>query len=123
MLSGVQDCTDTAYNSSLFGWLVKFIGDWEKGFFVKGKWLFCNGDFYEGDFAKSKPQGPGKFMFFRSKSTVTGTFEKGKWTIGSTKQTPAKEILEYAMKAAPSLFAPQLDAKNLQSFVIPMKFK
>lgn len=102
---------------------MKFIGDWEKGFFVKGKWQFCNGDFYEGDFAKSKPQGPGKFMFFRSKSTVTGTFEKGKWTIGSTKQTPAKEIFDYAMKAAPSLFTPQLGATNLQSFVIPMKFK
>lgn len=102
---------------------MKFIGDWEQGFFVKGKWLFRNGDFYEGDFAKSKPEGPGKFMFFRSKSTVTGTFEKSKWTLGSTKQTPAKEILEYAMKAAPSIFAPPSDVKSLPSFVIPMKFK
>lgn len=87
-----------------------------------GKWLFKNGDFYEGDFAKSKPEGPGKYLFFRSKSTVTGTFEKSKWTLGSTKQTPAKEILEYAMKASPSLFPPP-DAKSLPSFVVPMKFK
>lgn len=104
-------------------WLVQFIGDWEKGFFVKGKWMFKNGDFYEGDFAKSKPKGLGKFMFFRSKSSVIGTFEKSKWTLGSTKQTRAKEILEYAMKAPPLLFAPPLDVKSLPSFVIPMKFK
>lgn len=102
---------------------MQFIGDWEKGVFVKGKWLFRNGDFYEGDFVKSKPEGPGKFLFFKSKCTVTGTFEKTKWTLESTKQTSAKEILDYAMKAAPNLFTIPTDVKSLPSFVIPMTFK
>lgn len=103
---------------------MKFTGDWEKGFFVKGKWVFRNGDFYEGPFVKSKPEGPGKYMFFKSKSTVTGTFEKSKWTLGSTKPTPAKEILEEAMKHTPPLIPPlPPDVKSLPSYVVPMRFK
>lgn len=64
---------------------MKFIGIWEKGFFVKGKWLFKNGDFYEGDFVKSKFEGLGKFMFFKFKCIVVGIFEKGKWIFGIIK--------------------------------------
>jgi hypothetical protein len=98
------------------------VGDWLKGGFTKGTWLFANGDIYEGTFAKNKPDGQGKFMFFKSKGTTHGKFEKGRWIIGNTSMTPAKIILQYMLKASPSIFASSNNPLNQPSSVIPMRF-
>ena len=54
---------------------MKFIGGWKVGKFVKGKWIFPNGTFYEGDFENNMPKGNGKWIF-KSGNVADGTYEQ-----------------------------------------------
>ena len=40
---------------------MKFVGTWSNGSFLKGKWVYPNGTFFEGDFDKNQPKGKGNY--------------------------------------------------------------
>jgi len=40
----------------------------------KGKWVYPNGMFYEGDFANNKPNGKGKWVF-KNGNLLEGEYE------------------------------------------------
>jgi len=42
---------------------MKFVGDWQNGNFVQGKWIFPNGTYFEGIFENNQPKGKGKWIF------------------------------------------------------------
>lgn len=52
---------------------LKLCGDWENGNFIKGKWIFPNGIYWQGEFKKNKPQGIGRWIF-PDGNTVEGKF-------------------------------------------------
>lgn len=42
---------------------MKYVGNWKGGSMVKGKWLYPNGTFFEGNFDNNQPKGHGKWHF------------------------------------------------------------
>lgn len=62
--------TYTFYDSKL-----KLSGEWEKGKLLKGKWIFPNGIFWEGNFKNNKPVDIGVWHF-PNNNTVKGEFKQ-----------------------------------------------
>lgn len=57
---------------------MKLFGQWEKGTFKSGKWMYPNGMFYEGSqFNENKPIGEGKWVF-KNGNELKGTYEQKK---------------------------------------------
>lgn len=54
---------------------MKLSGVWEDGKIVKGKWIFPNGIYWEGNFNKNKPTGEGTWVFFDG-NVVKGAFKQ-----------------------------------------------
>ena len=42
---------------------MKYVGSFRNGQMVKGKWLYQNGAFFEGNFDKNQPKGSGTWNF------------------------------------------------------------
>ena len=42
---------------------IKLAGQWNEGQILTGKWVFPNGDFYEGKFKYNQPIGEGVWWF------------------------------------------------------------
>lgn len=42
---------------------MKYIGEWSENRFLRGKWSYPNGTYFEGDFQNNKPKGRGKWSF------------------------------------------------------------
>ena len=42
---------------------MKMHGDWDKGEIKRGRWIYPNGLFFEGDFKNNKPFGEGTWYF------------------------------------------------------------
>ena len=42
---------------------MKLFGEWKEGKIIKGKWVYPNGTFYEGNFENNKPKGSGEWKF------------------------------------------------------------
>jgi hypothetical protein len=56
---------------------MKMVGDWEHGEMVKGRWIYPNGLYYEGEFIKNKPSGTGVW-YCKNGNVVNGEFEQKK---------------------------------------------
>ena len=54
----------------------KFIGTWDKGAFVSGKWAYADGGCYEGTFKNGAPSGEGKYVMAGGSSVEGGYSEK-----------------------------------------------
>jgi hypothetical protein len=52
---------------------IKIIGEWVTGEIKKGKWVFPNGIYFEGNFEKNKPKGDG-IWYFTNGNKVKGEF-------------------------------------------------
>ena len=57
----------------------QFIGTWEEGDFVKGRWVLRNGVCYQGVFVNNKPNGKGAYKFPEQKIIAHGSFVDGTW--------------------------------------------
>ena len=53
----------------------KYVGHFAKGQMVSGKWLMCNGDFFEGSFDNNKPKGAGEWSF-KNGNKVQGVYRQ-----------------------------------------------
>ena len=49
---------------------MKFVGDWHDGIFGQGRWVLPNGTYFEGQFDKNQPKGPGTFSSLRARRQV-----------------------------------------------------
>ena len=58
----------------------QFIGMWEEGEFVKGRWVLRDGVCYEGTFVDNKPSGKGVYKFPAQKIVAHGHYTDGKWS-------------------------------------------
>jgi hypothetical protein len=56
---------------------MKMVGDWENGEMVRGRWIYPNGLYYEGEFIKNKPNGNGVW-YCKNGNVVNGEFEQKK---------------------------------------------
>lgn len=54
---------------------MKFVGKWFEGKFQKGKWVYPNGTYFEGEFHNNKPKGVGKWHFSNGNS-LQGTYDQ-----------------------------------------------
>eukprot|EP01026_Neomeris_dumetosa_P040085 TRINITY_DN33096_c0_g1_i2.p2 TRINITY_DN33096_c0_g1~~TRINITY_DN33096_c0_g1_i2.p2 ORF type:complete len:112 (-),score=11.41 TRINITY_DN33096_c0_g1_i2:297-632(-) len=61
------------YYKAEISWL---IGIWKEGTFQNGKWLFGEGNMYEGEFGKQGPKGMGRFVFGDSGLQQAGCFDE-----------------------------------------------
>lgn len=59
----------------------EYRGEWQKGNFVDGQWLMCDGNYYEGKFdKKNRPCDVAATLHFPSaKMAVSGVYKKGRW--------------------------------------------
>ena len=53
---------------------MKMVGDWEKGEMKRGRWVYPNGFYYEGEFVNNKPNGQGAW-YCKDGNVVRGCFE------------------------------------------------
>ena len=84
-----------------------------------------NGDVYEGGFANNRPEGKGKYMFSKNKTTIYGKFADARWIESGWKLTPASVLATTTAVQKlppPPTFTPVMDRANQPAFVIPMKF-
>lgn len=49
---------------------MKFVGTWSSGGFGRGKWVFPNGTYYEGEFDKNQPKGKGSLFVDTDRQVV-----------------------------------------------------
>ena len=54
---------------------MKLVGDWVNGQIVKGKWIFANGTYFEGQFENNYPKGEGVWHFANG-NTIKGGFSQ-----------------------------------------------
>ena len=47
---------------------MKYVGTFKSGQLVKGKWLYPNGSYFEGNFDNNKPKGKGTWHFANDNS-------------------------------------------------------
>eukprot|EP01017_Pseudomicrothorax_dubius_P043896 TRINITY_DN7375_c0_g1_i6.p1 TRINITY_DN7375_c0_g1~~TRINITY_DN7375_c0_g1_i6.p1 ORF type:complete len:227 (+),score=68.40 TRINITY_DN7375_c0_g1_i6:57-737(+) len=52
---------------------MKFVGEWSESKFIRGKWIYPNGTYYEGDFENNKPKGKGRW-FFKNGTVLEGHY-------------------------------------------------
>lgn len=53
----------------------KYVGQFMKGQMTQGKWLQCNGDFFQGNFDNNKPKGAGVWNF-KNGNKVCGVYRQ-----------------------------------------------
>jgi radial spoke head protein 1 len=51
------------------------VGEWADNQFVKGRWFFPNGTFYEGTFNNNKPSGDGVWHFYNG-NQLAGNYKQ-----------------------------------------------
>ena len=56
---------------------MKLYGDWTAGSITKGKWIYPNGMYFEGDFENNKPKGKGKWVF-KNGNVLEGEYDQKK---------------------------------------------
>ena len=49
---------------------MKYVGTFKAGQLVKGKWLYPNGSYFEGNFDNNKPKGKGTWHFCNGNEVV-----------------------------------------------------
>lgn len=54
---------------------VRYTGEWHENFLLKGKWVFPNGNYYEGSFENNKPNGRGKW-YFKNGNEISGAYDQ-----------------------------------------------
>ena len=52
---------------------MKMIGEWSQGKLTKGRWIYPNGVYWEGNFENNKPCGEG-IWYFKNGNQLNGTF-------------------------------------------------
>jgi len=53
---------------------MKFVGTWTGSEFARGKWVFPNGTYFEGEFSKNQPKGKGKWVVAHKGNVATGEY-------------------------------------------------
>ena len=53
----------------------KLMGEWSDNQLLKGRWVFPNGNYYEGNFSNNKPNGAGSWHFPNG-NILTGTYKQ-----------------------------------------------
>ena len=61
----------------------QFIGNWQEGSFVMGRWVLRDGTCYEGSFVDNKPSGRGAYKFPEKNIVAYGSYTDGKWVASS----------------------------------------
>ena len=54
---------------------MKYIGEWVENRFVKGRWTYPNGSYFEGEFQNNKPRGKGKWVLCNG-NIVEGDYDQ-----------------------------------------------
>lgn len=70
----------------------QLVGDWSKGSFVSGKWVWKDGTSWHGPFKAGKPLGRGVFYF------PNGTMQEGEYIQEGDEEEPDAENLKYTWK-------------------------
>lgn len=68
---------------------MKMFGDWKDGEIRKGRWVYPNGVFFEGDFENNKPSGKGTWHFSNGNS-LQGVYTQKPKELGDDEE-PAEE--------------------------------
>lgn len=90
---GEKDGTGT-YTFKATG--MKLFGDWTAGSITKGKWIYPNGMFYEGNFENNKPKGKGQWVF-KNGNLLQGEYEQKEKAPGDDEE-PVEEDGEEGVK-------------------------
>jgi radial spoke head protein 1 len=54
---------------------MRFTGEWHENKLIRGKWVFPNGNFYEGEFENNRPAGHGQWHF-KNGNVVEGSYHQ-----------------------------------------------
>lgn len=90
----------------------KLVGEWSENQFVKGQWVFPNGNYYEGSFSNNKPNGEGVWHFPNGNS-LAGNYKQ---TVIPNEDPDDKKLnlkLEYQSNVGISEAAWQVNAHEI----------
>ena len=75
---------------------MKLYGEWWSGAITKGKWIYPNGMYYEGEFENNKPKGKGRWVF-KNGNILEGDYEQKPKEMDEDEE-PAEDEEEDAIK-------------------------
>lgn len=79
---------------------MKMHGDWEKSEIKRGRWIYPNGLFFEGEFQNNKPCGDGTW-YFKNGNKLHGKYEQKPKEAGEDEEEPPADDEEGEGKVKP----------------------
>mmetsp|Transcript_35923 Transcript_35923/g.40863 ORF Transcript_35923/g.40863 Transcript_35923/m.40863 type:complete len:225 (+) Transcript_35923:44-718(+) len=94
---------------------MKFVGTWKEGEMNEGKWIYPNGNYFEGKFEQNKPTGAGVW-YFKNGNQVNGEYVQKQITTEDEEEAEdAKPKVEVIWNSDSNLYSSALEVNSLLS--------